>query len=121
MLVRPSILIVEDEMLIALDLASQLESAGFRIVGPAQSVAEAIELLDAAPSCNAAVLDVNLGRESAEPVAHALNARGIPFVVLSGYSQRQHPLIFQAVRCLSKPVAIGALVDELHTLLPATC
>ena len=41
--------------------------------------------------CDVAVLDVNLGNETAEPVARELRARGTPFVVLSGYSSEQHP------------------------------
>jgi DNA-binding NarL/FixJ family response regulator len=74
------VLIVEDDALLALDIAQQMSDAGFEVVGPATSVAKALKLVTEV-GCDAAVLDVNLGTGTA-PMALGLKARGTPFVVL---------------------------------------
>jgi DNA-binding response OmpR family regulator len=109
------ILIVEDEPLIALDLAEIVAAGGFEVVGPALDVATALRLLDA-PSCEAAVLDVNLGRETSAPIAAALRQSGIPFLVVSGYSRTQRPKDFAAAPVLSKPANSAALIAMLNGL-----
>lgn len=110
---RPRVLLVEDEFLLALDLAQQLEAAGFEVIGPAATVAEARQALQN-DGCNAAVLDVNLGRgETSEPIAHDLIGLGVPIVVVSGYARSQHPAVFQGYPMLVKPVRINTLVAEL--------
>jgi DNA-binding NarL/FixJ family response regulator len=65
------VLIVEDEALVALDVARQLTEAGLTIVGPAVSVASALKLIEQG-GCDAAVLDINLGRETSDPVVQEL-------------------------------------------------
>ncbi|MDX2203343.1 MAG: response regulator [Hyphomicrobiaceae bacterium] len=114
---RPRILVVEDETLVALDLAQQLECAGFEVIGPAASVAQARTLMQE-DDCDAAVLDVNLGRgETSEPVAQDLVGNGIPIIVVSGYARSQHPAVFQGMSMLVKPVRIDTLVAELKRVL----
>jgi DNA-binding response OmpR family regulator len=110
------VLVVEDDALLGLDILDQLTDAGFEVVGPAISVAKALRLIDDI-GCDAAVLDVNLGSETAEPVALELRARRIPFVVLSGYSSEQHPLSFHGAPMLSKPARPEALVAMLFKCL----
>jgi DNA-binding response OmpR family regulator len=61
------VLVVEDEFMIGLDIGQQLAGAGFEVVGPALSVAKALRFV-AEPGCDVAVLDVNLGSETSEPV-----------------------------------------------------
>jgi DNA-binding response OmpR family regulator len=109
---KKRVLVVEDEALLGLDIAQQLTNAGLEVVGPAISVAKALRLM-AEKGCDVAVLDVNLGDETAEPVALELQARRTPFVVLSGYSSEQHPLGFRGAPALSKP----ARPEELVALL----
>lgn len=106
------VLVVEDDALLALDIARQLTDAGWKVVGPATSVSKALSLVGDV-GCDVAVLDVNLGKETAEPVAHELRARGTPFIVLSGYSSEQHPAGFHGAHFLSKPAAPGVLVATL--------
>ena len=88
------VLVVEDEPLIAFDVADHLREAGFEVVGPAASVSAALKLLES-QGCDLAVLDVNLGRETAAPIADVLATKSLPFVALSGYSNDQLPEIFQ--------------------------
>jgi PAS domain S-box-containing protein len=113
---RPRILVVEDEALMALEIAQVLAEAGFDIVGPASAVAPALELVKHV-GCDAAVLDINLGSETSEPVARELNHCGTPFVTLSGYSQDQLPRAFCSAPPLTKPLRPKLLVAELRRCL----
>jgi DNA-binding response OmpR family regulator len=112
----PRVLVVEDESLIALLLAEQLESEGFEVVGPATTVAKALRLLDK-ESCDLALLDIRLGAQSAEPVANALRARGTPFVTVSGYAPDQRAAAFEGAPMLVKPVRMKTLMTELRRCL----
>lgn len=109
---RGRILIVEDEPLVSMELAEALESAGFTVLGPASSNADALALM-AEQSCDGAVLDVNLGRETSEPLARKLAADGVPFVTLTGYAPDQLAAPFQNSPRLTKPVRTEILVVEL--------
>jgi PAS domain S-box-containing protein len=117
---KPRILIVEDEAIVAAETALVLEQAGFGIVGPAASVAQAARLLRAR-GCDAAVLDINLGKETSEAVAAELARCGTPFVALSGYSPAQHPPAFRGAAVLTKPVRPEALVAEVRRCTAAAC
>ena len=82
------VLVVEDEALVAMELADILEHVGCTTIGPAATVAQALALLDGRRP-DAALLDLNLNGESGARVAIALNDRGVPFVVVSGYGEDQ--------------------------------
>ena len=113
------VLVVEDDAMIALDIARELTDAGLEVVGPAISVAKALRLIGDY-GCDAAVLDVNLGNnETSEPVARELRARSTPFVVLSGYSSEQHPPGLHGAPVLSKPARPGTLVAALRRCMAA--
>jgi len=112
------ILVVEDEPLIGLYLAEELEAAGFAVVGPASCAWEGLDLL-VGQGCDAAVLDINLGKESSEPIAQELLRREIPFVTLSGYSEMQQAPVFRGAPALAKPVVMERLIAQIHQLLPA--
>ena len=82
------VLVVEDELAIAMLLESALEDEGCVIVGPYGGVRDALaaarnETLDLA------VLDINLAGEMVFPVAEVLAERGVPFLILSGYGERR--------------------------------
>ena len=79
---RLSVLVVEDEFLIALDLETILQTHGHTVVGLVGTVESALALLDDARP-DVAVLDVNLRGKPAVPVAQRLRTLQIPFVVAS--------------------------------------
>ena len=105
-------LVVEDEALIAMEIAHVLMKADFEVLGPARAVAQALSLIEET-GCDAAVLDINLSGETSEPVARKLLAKGTRFVTLSGYSRAQHPPIFAGVPALAKPLRPALLVAEI--------
>lgn len=112
------ILVVEDEVIIALDLCTALERAGFEVVGPAVSAAEALRLLQS-DGCDAAVLDVNLGAETSEVVADALQAIGTPYMIVSGHRREHQPSAFQAAPFLEKPVDTPDVIAALTRIMAA--
>ena len=62
-------LVVEDELLIAMDLELLLQRHGWRVLGPATTLAEALRLLAAGRTPDVALLDLNLQGELVTPVA----------------------------------------------------
>lgn len=117
------ILIVEDEPLVALELATILEDAGARVIGPAATAGQALALIeapapDAAP--DAALVDGNLQGETVDGIAAALTARGVPFLFVSGYGRENLPEGFEAVSIVAKPFSAAALLDmTAKALAPA--
>jgi CheY-like chemotaxis protein len=95
------ILVVEDEFLVAADIALMLEELGCHPVGPIGELEAAIRAAREEP-LDAALLDVNLHGQSAMPVADALAARDIPFAFCTGYGAQGLPRHGDAPR-LAKP------------------
>jgi DNA-binding response OmpR family regulator len=111
------ILVVEDEFLIALDLEDALGELGCEIVGPAATVSDAMQLVEAKPP-DAAVLDVRLVDGSTAPIALELRRRGVPFLVLTGYERQQvGESVLRDSPMLAKPLQRGALRGMLRQLL----
>ncbi len=78
------VLVVEDEMLVAIDYCQHLTEAGAEIVGPFTSVSQAQKSVDTA-DVDFAVLDYALADQTSDPLQAALERRHIPFVVVTGY------------------------------------
>ena len=116
---KPRILIIEDEPLIALDVKEMLEDAGFEIVGLASTLDQALSLIRS-EFFEAAIVDANLAGISANPAAMALIARGLPYLVLSGYSIEQQPAALQTAPFVAKPADPFRLVQVLHSILPTS-
>ncbi|NHK27952.1 PAS domain S-box protein [Parvularcula flava] len=111
---RHCILLVEDEALVGIEMQISLEEAGYDVAGPAASVRQALNMIEK-KKCDIAVLDINLGRENSVPVAEKLQEKGIPFIVVSGYSEGQQPEIFSGYPSLSKPVPMSRLLRLIET------
>src|SRR6185369_3042012 len=78
-----SILIVEDEPLIAMMLEDFIQSIGHRVSGNCDSVSAALKEIEKS-EFDLAILDVNLKGESVWPVAAELRRKGTPFVLATG-------------------------------------
>ncbi len=113
---KARILVVEDDALLAIDLAQWLETAGFQVVGPAATVEKALKLIRQV-GCYGAVLDVHLGKETSEAIAIDLRARGKPLLVVTGYSHQQLPPALAGAPRLSKPFQPISFIAELRHCL----
>ena len=112
------VLIVEDEMLLAMDLETLIAEQGCAVIGPAPTVDRALALLEQERP-DAAILDANLDGTSAAPVAAALKAQGVPFVLASGYATDcLQPELREAPR-VAKPVDHDQLLRTLAGVLAA--
>lgn len=110
------VLVVEDELLLALDLEDMLTAAGCAVVGPAMRVEAAIELARD-EAIEAAVLDININGARSYPIAEILRSRGIPFVFASGYGQPEGTSRFADVPTLPKPYCEAQVTGALKALL----
>jgi DNA-binding response OmpR family regulator len=112
------VLIVEDEPLLAFALEELLVESGFAIAGVASRLKTALAIIESGV-CDAAILDTNLAGVSVDPAASALAARGLPFIILSGYlPDVQHGAFPRALR-LQKPCRPERLIEALRGILPA--
>jgi CheY-like chemotaxis protein len=108
------VLIVEDELIIAMTIEDFLLECGCIIVGPCSTVAQAMDAVRV-ETPDLAVLDVNLGGQTAYPVAFALAERHIPFVFTSGYGDQAIPPGHDDWKVCAKPFT----GDELIAMLAA--
>lgn len=107
-----TILVVEDEQLVAMLIEDALLDAGATVIGPAATVAEALDLLGGTLP-DAAVMDMNLCGESAAPVADRLAALAVPFLIATGYGAAGLPPGHEAVPVLAKPFEPDDLIRQL--------
>jgi CheY-like chemotaxis protein len=110
------VLVVEDEMIVAMLIEDILAELGAEVVGPATRNARALELLAEGP-VDAAILDVNLGSETTLLTARELRARGIPFAFATGYGAAGVPAEFEGQPFLPKPFREADLREALARAL----
>lgn len=110
------VLIVEDEYILAADVARFLRGLGYDILGPVPSVERALALIDHRLPA-AAVLDIQLEEERSYPVADRLAELGIPFVFRTGHMEDMLPARLRDRPLLSKLDDLRALGEALETLL----
>jgi len=111
------VLLVEDEALIALDAEDALQAAGFQVIGPAHQFSRAKKLAESA-EFDAAVLDISLAGVLVWPVAEILDARKIPFVLLTGFGRGlDPPPSCGRAPLLAKPLRPDDLVAALTKVL----
>jgi DNA-binding NtrC family response regulator len=108
-----TLLVVEDEFLIALDAQRILEEAGAGTVLLANSIAAVRKLLIDGPRIDAAVLDLKLGEEDASPLMEEFAHRKIPFLVTTGLD----PASSQELRILAKPYRDAEFIDAILELV----
>ena len=112
------VLIVEDEMLVAMLVEDMLIDMGFHVVGPAYRLSDGLRLAEREP-IDLAVLDVNLNGARSFPVAAILAGRGIPFVFATGYGSTGVEAEFPGVPVVSKPFT-SAKLNEAFTKAKTT-
>jgi DNA-binding response OmpR family regulator len=108
-----SILIVEDEPLIAMMLEDFLESLGHSVRATCDSVSDALAEVDKG-GFELAILDVNLKGENAWPVAERLRDQNIPFVLATGGHVDPPPAEFSNVPVIEKPYTVDRVTPALE-------
>ena len=111
------VLVVDDEILIALDIEATLIEAGAQVVALCTTLAEALAGA-ALQDISIATLDIRLGRDTSEAVATLLAERGIPFIFYSGQSlPDEMQKLWPPSLLVAKPAEPRRLVDALAALL----
>ena len=112
-----SVLLLEDEYLIALDAEQILKDLGVARLEIVSTLAEASQSAEAG-AFDLVILDVNINGEMSFPLAKRLASRGIPVVFATGYEWRQsRPGQFEQGVYLSKPYTAESLKDAILTAL----
>ena len=109
------VLVVEDDMLIAIHIEEVLQDLGCVVVGPVGKLDAALRMADD-EALDAAVLDVNVRGGHVYPVAERLRARGIPFALASGYGDWALPEAFRNQSRLTKPFTARELEAQVLAL-----
>jgi two-component SAPR family response regulator len=110
------ILIVEDEIIVALELADKITANGAKVVGPVSTVNAALDVI-AITEVDGVVLDIKLRGEIAFPVAHVLADRHIPFVFMTALGAGDIPSRHANVRCVQKPVTTEVICHALEATI----
>lgn len=112
----PCVLVVEDEMFVAMLVEDILSNAGYRVVKAAR-VDKALDLVAGDAAFDVALLDINLNGVEVFPVASRLRELGVPFVFASGYGREGLPPDFSDSPVLQKPYLPEALKAAVAALL----
>lgn len=109
-------LIVEDEMLLALQLEHEVESSGYRVIGLASDASEAIALVEREQP-EFAFVDIHLrDGPTGIDIGRYLASRGIPFVFVSGNLKRIPADFAGALGAIEKPYSVNGLQNALSYL-----
>jgi CheY-like chemotaxis protein len=110
------ILVVEDSPVVGPFTADVLGELGCEVVGPAPNMAAARELIEEG-AFDAALMDVHIRGERVFPLCEMLEAKGVPFVLTSGYGDWQVPEKLEKRPRLQKPYTIAQVEKALNKLL----
>ena len=110
-------LIVEDNMIIAMDAEDMIGALGATRIHVASKVGDALNIVDS-HDLSFALLDVNLGSGTSEDVANTLHKKGVPFVFATGYGEA-HGLLeaYPDIPVLQKPIDQNALAEVVRSAL----
>jgi CheY-like chemotaxis protein len=114
--VSRSVLIVEDESLIAMMLEDFLASLGHELAGTCETVPDALVRVEEG-GFDVAILDVNLNGQRVWPVADRLAAKGIPYILATGGHIEPPPAEHASAPVLSKPFTLDAIEPAIERAL----
>ena len=115
---RRSILIVEDEPLIAMMLEDFLESLGHSVAGTCDTVKCALDEVEKG-GFDLAILDVNLKGENVWPVASRLRERNVPFIIATGGHVDPPPEEFNDAPVIEKPYTVDRVTPAINAAMAA--
>jgi DNA-binding response OmpR family regulator len=101
-LIAPRVLVVEDEMAVAMLIEDMVAELSYEIAGIAPRLEDAMQYSDA-DNFDLAILDVHLNGKMVFPFAAELEARDVPFLFVTAYGPRGVPEEFRHHHILQKP------------------
>jgi CheY-like chemotaxis protein len=110
------VLIVEDEFMIAMQLAEWVAARGWKVEAIAVNVAQALKVLQSTERIETALIDMNLNGVMADEVIDALERRGVPFVIVTGNTVDDLGPRFAQYELVSKPVHFDELAQKLQNV-----
>jgi len=110
------VLVVEDSPVVAAACEDMLRDMGCAVIGPATTMAAALQMATE-EEAGAAIVDINIRGDKAFPVLKILLARSIPFLLTSGYADWTMPEEWQGQTRLAKPYTPNMLRESLLKLL----
>ena len=110
------VLVVEDEALVSIMLADLLAKSGCVVIGPAATAQSALNLIEQ-ESIDCAVLDIKLVDGTSLPVAEALAARGIRFVLATGYTPEAIDRAYNGAPVLQKVFTPDEFIETIADIL----
>jgi two-component SAPR family response regulator len=110
------ILIVEDEIIVALDLANKITAEGAKAVGAVSTVNAALDVI-ANTELDGVILDIKLREEMAFPVADVLAVRHIPFVFMTALDAGDIPSRHANIRRVQKPAGTEVICRALEATI----
>lgn len=110
-----SVLILEDEALLAMSLQLLAEDEGWQVVGPFASAKDALAALNSGATIDAAILDINVQDGKSWGVADELAKRNIPFALQSGIGRNE-----VEARHAARPVFVKPVDDKQFTVFLAS-
>jgi two-component sensor histidine kinase len=108
--------VIEDEPLIAIDIASVLRQEGAQVSGPVATVGDALRIIEDT-ELDGALVDANLRGQPAGEIAAALTRKRIPFVFVTGYGREALPASFAQTKILKKPFTDRELIEASALLV----
>ena len=112
-----TVLVVEDDLLLAMDLEDTLVGMGAVVVGVCHTLDEAMARADAEDFA-VAVLDFSLGSDSVTPLARRLARRNVPFILHTGMSRSEPSLMeWRDFVIVEKPASPHTLVAAIRSVL----
>lgn len=111
------VLIVEDETLVAMLVEDLLDELGCQVAATFARVSQAQDYLSRSSEFDAAILDVNIAGEDAYSIAEALDARGVPFVFVTGYGPAGVREEWRERGVVQKPIQQSELAQVLEAAL----
>jgi DNA-binding NarL/FixJ family response regulator len=110
-----SVLVIEDEFYLAMEIKEAIERAGGSVLGPcADATTASSEISRGSPDC--AIVDINLGYGPSFEAAGELQRSGVPFLFLTGYDAPTIPRQFAAVLRIEKPAATDRVIEAILRL-----
>lgn len=112
-----TVMVAEDDPLLADDLLKILSDEGAAVAGPVSSIQAALELLDHQhPDC--AVVNAGIAYETAMRISKRLRELNIPYLIQSGHSEQKLPEELKGSRFLAKPIERHRLIESVVAMLP---